>query len=576
MFTKKSISHPFPFRLSVAIMLVLLIGSSTALTSVRASGSGTIIIVDTIGDNATSDMVCSLREAIANANANAITYADCGAGSGDDLIKFDGALGKATITLSSLLPAITDTNGLAIDGGGKITISGNNLYRVFYINSGVPLMLNNLTVTAGIDGHNGGGGGAYNYGILTITNSTFSDNLTTLYYGGGAINNNGTLTVTNSTFSGNSSSNGGAIYNASGDIAKVTNSTFSGNTAGNTNSGISYDNGGGVYNAGTVTITNSTFSGNIAAKKGGGIYNAATGTMNQYNVIIANSTAGDCVNFGSLAGNNNLIESTGNNACGLANGVDGNIIGSDPNLGLPTGSPAYFPLKNSSPAIDAGDDAKCAAAPVNNKSQNGIPRPQGVHCDIGSYERQVTLTLKSAGAQDGWILESTETSNKGGTLDKTATTFNLGDNAQDKQYRAILHFNTATLPDTAVITKVTLKIKKQGQMGTNPFTILGGLKVDMRKPFFGANAGLVIGDFQATAGKSSVATFNPTPVSNWYSALLNAAGKAYVNKTGTTQFRLRFATDDNNDNAADYMKFYSGNYASLAARPTLVIEYYIP
>jgi hypothetical protein len=42
------------------------------------------------------------------------------------------------------------------------------------------------------------------------------------------------------------------------------------------------------------------------------------------------------------------------------------------------------------------------------------------------------------------------------------------------------------------------------------------------------------------------------------------------------QFRLRFATDDNNDNAADYMKFYSGNYGTTTLRPTLIIEYYIP
>jgi hypothetical protein len=112
-------------------------------------------------------------------------------------------------------------------------------------------------------------------------------------------------------------------------------------------------------------------------------------------------------------------------------------------------------------------------------------------------------------------------------------------------------------------------------VGTNPFTILGGLKVDMHNPFFGANAGLVIGDFQAAAGKSAVATFGATPASNWYSALLNATGRAYVNKIGVTQFRLRFAKDDNNDNGADYMKFYSGN-AGAASRPQLIIEYYVP
>jgi|GEM_PF-6669773 len=31
-----------------------------------------------------------------------------------------------------------------------------------------------------------------------------------------------------------------------------------------------------------------------------------------------------------------------------------------------------------------------------------------------------------------------------------------------------------------------------------------------------------------------------------------------------------------NDNGADYMKFFSGNYATVTARPTLIIEYYLP
>jgi hypothetical protein len=188
----------------------------------------------------------------------------------------------------------------------------------------------------------------------------------------------------------------------------------------------------------------------------------------------------------------------------------------------------------------------------------------------------ITATFYSAGVYDGHILESGETTNIGGTLDSTSTTFNLGDGAGDKQYRAVLSFNTASLPDTAVLTKVTLKIKKMGVVGSNPFTILGGLKVDIRKPFFGASLGLVLSDFQAVAGKSAIATFGGTPVANWYSAVIGSGSYPYINKTGTTQFRLRFATDDNNDNGADYMKFYSGNYATATNRPALIIEYYIP
>src|SRR5205814_2005 len=40
-----------------------------------------------------------------------------------------------------------------------------------------------------------------------------------------------------------------------------------------------------------------------------------------------------------------------------------------------------------SAAIDAGDDAVCAADPVSGVDQRGVIRPQGAHCDIGAYER---------------------------------------------------------------------------------------------------------------------------------------------------------------------------------------------
>lgn len=187
-------------------------------------------------------------------------------------------------------------------------------------------------------------------------------------------------------------------------------------------------------------------------------------------------------------------------------------------------------------------------------------------------------TFRSVGSADGWILESTETSIKGGTLNSIATTFNLGDDAQDKQYRAILHFNTAALPDNAAIVKVTLRIRKQLLVGNNnPFlTYGGGLKVDIRKLFFGSTAGLVTTDFQAPASKLAVGTFSATPVLNWYSANILSTGYRYINKAGTTQFRLRFLKDDNDDRSADYMKFFSGNYATVNLRPTLIVEYRIP
>ena len=84
---------------------------------------------------------------------------------------------------------------------------------------------------------------------------------------GGGVYNGGTLEVTNSTFSGIP---GGAIYNAG--TLEVTGSSFSGNFA---------EEGAGIYNAGPLTVTGSSFSGNNASElgRGGGITNYATLTV---------------------------------------------------------------------------------------------------------------------------------------------------------------------------------------------------------------------------------------------------------------------------------------------------------
>ena len=187
-----------------------------------------------------------------------------------------------------------------------------------------------------------------------------------------------------------------------------------------------------------------------------------------------------------------------------------------------------------------------------------------------------SATLRSQGANDGWVLESGENSNSGGSIDATATTIFLGDDANDKQYRGILSFDTSGLPDDAVILSAVLKIKKEGLVGSNPFTTHQGLLVDIKKPYFGTGLALAAHDFQTIASKSAVGTFGTTASSGWYSVTLLNTAYPYINKMGTTQFRLRFKLDDDNDNTADYMKFFSGNYGTATDRPVLVIEYYVP
>src|SRR3989304_9170803 len=110
-----------------------------------------LITVDSLEDpQADNDGPCTLREAIINVNNNNQSGStDCVGGSGADTIDFT-VIG--TITLGSTLPNITDPDGLTIDGGDAITVSGNNAVQVLIVNAGAELTLIKLTVANGRGG----------------------------------------------------------------------------------------------------------------------------------------------------------------------------------------------------------------------------------------------------------------------------------------------------------------------------------------------------------------------------------------------------------------------------------------
>ena len=200
---------------------------------------------------------------------------------------------------------------------------------------------------------------------------------------------------------------------------------------------------------------------------------------------------------------------------------------------------------------------------------------------IGKFKIINSLSLSSVGAQDGTILESTETSGVGGTMNSAATTFFVGDSVGDKQYRAILSFNTSALPDTAYITGVKLKIKRPATgylVGNNdPFTWGLGLQTDVCKPYFGSSLALAVADFQysnVANCKLLSGQFTKIPAADWYSVSIASSAFDKINRVGPTQFRLRFAKDDNDDKQDDYRVFYSGNAHSYP--PQLIIQYYVP
>ncbi|MDE2777661.1 MAG: hypothetical protein OXI77_17170 [Chloroflexota bacterium] len=378
-------------------------------------------------------LVCTLADHIKSANTKtAVGF--CPAGTSHDIIAI-----TEDITLTEPLPAIRGT--ITIEGGGH-TISGGGEYRIFDVDGG-RLTINNLTLTRGhapptpyprtgaLLWPGGGAIKAVNSAVVVVNNSVLSRN-----YGenGGAIRAlHSQVTVHSSSFFDNEASSGGAIWVRSSQLA-VHNSSF-------------VDNQGGTGGAisllfSTSTISNSSFVGNRAGAHGGAIYLAGRATSEITNSSFYDNRAvhGGAVatNLGQYRPSTTLTHVTmvNNQAeAGLSVWIEGNdrnfrirnsiiagivgryqfrkqrpricqgplsensgnfiedgscasMAGGDPMLGEMTGSPAYFPLLDGSPALDAADARYCTET-----DQLGRPRPIGAGCDIGAIESTTAMPV---------------------------------------------------------------------------------------------------------------------------------------------------------------------------------------
>ncbi|MBX3011479.1 MAG: hypothetical protein KF832_08215 [Caldilineaceae bacterium] len=331
-----------------------LAGAALAL----AIGQPTLVYAATITVGTTAptvavDSVCSLIEAIINANDDAQTHLDCATGDGADTINLSG--NTYTLTAPYLdaagLPVITSEITIAGAGATIEREAGSDPFTILYVTDSGALTLEHTTITGGEYLY---AGGIYNAGDLTLTNSTVSTN--TAYAIGGGILNTGILTLTNSTVSGNTVQGlGGGIANKG--YLTLTNSIVSGNTS-------LYGVGGGLFNYrsepptsrashqaarrsrrgvvaaqqtqrfqqsgffddanGQITLIDSQVVENSADMDGGGIFNGA-GTLTLTNTQILTNTAVNCCGGGiyNAAGPLTITDSTisGNVSANLGGGL---------------------------------------------------------------------------------------------------------------------------------------------------------------------------------------------------------------------------------------------------------------
>ncbi|MGE5221171.1 MAG: choice-of-anchor Q domain-containing protein [Omnitrophica WOR_2 bacterium] len=332
-------------------------------------------------------------------------------------VHFDPALAGQTITLTS--GPYTLGKSVQIDGSEVpgLILSGNHTDRVFIINAGNTASIKALTIANGYGWQLAGG--ILNNGVLTldqviVTGNSMATNAGDYWQGGGGIYNGdgSTLNLIDSTVSGNQARwSGGGIYSFFNTTTTILRSTISGN--------VSNDVGGAIRSLGNMTINNSTISGNTATGWHGGAIFHTDGNMEITNSTIANNIGPDwapsaiflgeygavvpvlkltntiitgnhwyaCERFASggqvslISGGHNLVQD------GSCNPVASDRIIWDAQIGAlaDNGGPTWtHALLSGSPAVDAADDLACPET-----DQRGIARPQGPHCDIGSFEAAV-------------------------------------------------------------------------------------------------------------------------------------------------------------------------------------------
>jgi hypothetical protein len=239
-----------------------------------------------------------------------------------------------------------------------------------------------------------GGGGIANYGKLTVTQSSIVRNLAVI--GGGMTNSNffgGPTLVTHSTIAGNVTADterggGGGIFNG-GDIVMINSTVWDNFT-------IGLLGGGGILNHGTLAVSNSTIAGNSARAPGDGGGIANPRDLFLRNSILANNgVGGNCGDFSNVfpfdvsLGHNISDDATCAGFLTEFGDLNSTLAGLVPGGPADNGGPTLtIALLETSPAIGAIKRNACldASRVFVFTDQRGIPRPQGVACDIGAFE----------------------------------------------------------------------------------------------------------------------------------------------------------------------------------------------
>jgi hypothetical protein len=426
--------QPTVRRLLGAVSLSAVCLLAFAVTSAQAATHSLFAAPTSLGSGDCSSSADACSIAIAVEGANAAPTAD------SVVIELAGG----TYTLNAPSPTALEITfagpslALKADGGVPV-LDGTGTVRVLSVATTSNVTVEGLVIKGGST--TGLGGGIENKGVLTVEESTFSENSaanggaivntsgatltvedsmfsnnTTTGVGGGAVIDSGTATVERSLMISNEAPiNGGAINVQPGGSMTVAASTIAGNTSGG--------QGGGLSNLGKIDVETSTLVENSSGAEGSAFATGNTEAMFAADIIGPQAsekacapngaaivdggynleTDGTCISGTSPAtGSHNGTTALGSSTYGAV--LTSYLAGAVAANGGPTATLALLntaspPTELADPAFDVVPPSFELPAPVDGVSQacsladqRGIVPVAGANCAIGAYLLQATMT----------------------------------------------------------------------------------------------------------------------------------------------------------------------------------------
>jgi hypothetical protein len=229
--------------------------------------------------------------------------------------------------------------------------------------------------------------------------------------------------------------------------------------------------------------------------------------------------------------------------------ADGNLLGED------TTAPYAYSWETAN--VDKGSHKLLAKA---YEAAGTEVTSEPVSVTVNGGEPTTRATFSNDDRQDGYVKANADGSSAAVGQYESWLGLALGRGADGKFNRAVLSFDTSSIPATATITKAYLTVTPRLASG-NPWSDPTGnqLVVDVQRGCF-ADCALEAGDWSAPATASSVAKFAPFTSGSQNSEAFNLEGLAAINKTGTTQVKLRFSQ---NQTSTNYLWLDPGAKAKL-------------